>query len=74
MKIIDLSHKIHIDQTGRFPTTSSKGNKNVMITCDYDSNAVIVRELKTKSARENIENMQHVHQFLISRGINPKMT
>jgi hypothetical protein len=31
--------QIYMDQTGRFPVVSSKGNKYIMIVYDYDSNA-----------------------------------
>jgi hypothetical protein len=31
--------QIYMDQTGRFPVVSSRGNKYIMILYDYDSNA-----------------------------------
>ena len=54
-KIIDLTNKIYSDQTGRFPITSSKGNKYIMVVHDHDSNAILARALKTKSAVEMLE-------------------
>ena len=73
MKEIDLSHKICSDQIGKFPVTSSKGNKYIMIMHDNDSNVIIARSLRTKSVLEQLENMQQVHQFLSSRDMYPKM-
>jgi hypothetical protein len=37
---IDFGH-IYMDQTGRFPLVSSKGNKYIMVLYDYDSNAIL---------------------------------
>ena len=56
-KKVDLTNKIYSDQTGRFPITSSKGNKYIMIIYDHDSNAIIARPLKTKSALEMLQNI-----------------
>ena len=41
IKTVELSSKIYSDQTGRFPLTSSKGNKYVMVVYDHDSNAIL---------------------------------
>ena len=52
MKTVDLTHKLDSYQTGRFPITSSKGHKHVMIVHDHDLNTMLARPLKTKSAIE----------------------
>ncbi len=39
MQPIEVTGQIYSDQTGRFPQTSSRGNKYIMIVYDYDSNA-----------------------------------
>ena len=36
LKTVDLTSKLYSDQTGRFPVTSSRGNKYVMIVYDHD--------------------------------------
>jgi hypothetical protein len=46
--IIDAG-QIYTDQTGRFPVVSSKGNKYIMILCDYDSNAILAQPIKDRS-------------------------
>jgi hypothetical protein len=33
------------DQTGRFPITSSRGSKYIMVVYDYDSNAILTKPL-----------------------------
>ena len=50
VKTVDLTNKLYSDQTGRFPVTSSKGSKCIMIVYDHDSNTILARALKTKSA------------------------
>jgi hypothetical protein len=45
VKAIEATGQIYTDQAGRFPTTSSGGNKYVMILYDYDSNAILAKPL-----------------------------
>ena len=73
LKTVCLTSKLYSDQTGRFPVTSSRGNKCVMIAYDHDSNAILARPLKTKSAQEQLKNIQEVIKFLNDRGIHPKI-
>ena len=48
-KIVDLSGKYYTDQTGRFPFTSSKGNKYILAAYHYDSNTIHAEPLKKRS-------------------------
>ena len=73
VKTLDLQGKICTDQTGRFPVQSSRGNKHIMIAYDYDSNAIIVKALKSKSSADHLAAMQEVHKCLNQRGMHPKM-
>ena len=54
VKTVELTEKLHADQTGHFPVTSSKGNKHLLIAYDWDSNAILVHPLKSKSAAEHL--------------------
>lgn len=47
--------KIYTDQTGRFPTTSSLGQKYVMILYDYDSNAIMAKPTKNRTGTEILQ-------------------
>jgi hypothetical protein len=38
--------QIYSDLTGRFPVTSSRGNKYLLVVYDYDSNAIIAEPRK----------------------------
>ena len=51
-KIIEPTGKVFSDQTGKFPVTSSKGNKYVMVVYDHDSNAILSEPLKSKSSSQ----------------------
>ena len=46
MKLVEIKGKVYSNQTGRFPTTSSKGNKYIMAMYNMDSNAILVEPLK----------------------------
>ena len=72
-KTIELNGKVFSDQTGRFPVTSSKGNKYIMVMCDHDSNAILTKPLKSKSATEHLQAIKEVHACLNQKGIHPKV-
>ena len=44
--------KAYCDSTGRFPHTSTRGNKYVFITYDWDSNATLVESVKSRQAKD----------------------
>ena len=73
MKTIDLTHKLCSDQICRFPITSRKGNKHVMIVHDHHSSAILSQPIKTKWAIKQLRNVQEIHKFLNDRSIHPKM-
>jgi hypothetical protein len=61
VKAIETTGQIYTDQTGRFPTTSSRGNKYIMILYDYDSNDILAEPLKAKSEGEMIRAYTKLH-------------
>jgi hypothetical protein len=65
--------QIYTDQTGRFPVVSSKGNKYIMILYDYDSNAILAKPLKDRTAPELLKAFQFMEQELVVRGLKPKL-
>ena len=66
-----MTGKIFSDQTARFPKTSSKGAKYVMIVYDADSNAILAEALKSRSAHELLRAMTVIHEYLKHRGLRP---
>ena len=49
MATVGETHKIYTDQTGKFPITSSQGNKYILIMYVYDSNAILASPCKSRS-------------------------
>ena len=73
VKAIEATGQIYTDQTGRFPTTSSRGNKYVMILYDYNSNAILAEPLKSKSEGEMIRAYTKLLEYLSGRGLKPRI-
>jgi hypothetical protein len=65
--------QIYMDQTGIFPVVSSKGNKYIMILYDYDSNAILAKPIKDRTAPESLKAFQFMEQELAARGLQPKL-
>ena len=71
MKPIQMTGQIYSDQTGRFPVTSSRGNKYIMIVYDYDSNAILSEPLKSRTENELLRAYTKLHTYLTDRGLKP---
>jgi hypothetical protein len=65
--------QIYTDKTGRFPVVSSKGNKYIMILYDYDSNAILAKPIKDRTAPKLLKAFQFMEQELVARGLKPKL-
>ena len=50
---IETTGKIYMDQTGRFPVTSSKGHQYILVLYDYDANAILTEALRNRTATAN---------------------
>ena len=64
---------IYTDQTGNFPTTSSRGIKAVMVLYDYDSNAILIEGIASKGQSELLRAYMLLLNRLKSAGLTPKM-
>jgi hypothetical protein len=69
---IDAGQK-YMDQTGRFPVVSSKGNKYIMVLYDYDSNAILEKPIKNSTAPELLKAFQFMEQELVAKCLTPKV-
>jgi hypothetical protein len=65
--------QIYTDQTGRFPVVSSKGNTYTMVIYDYDSNAILAKLIKDRTAPELLKAFQFMEQELVAKGLKPKL-
>jgi hypothetical protein len=55
VKIHNASETMYSDQTGRFPATSSRGNKYIMVLVKVDGNYINVEPMKSKAEQEMIK-------------------
>ena len=65
--------QIFSDQTGAFPTTSTRGYKYIMVVYDYDTNAIIVEPTKNKTAETMVSAFSILHSRLTKAGFKPKL-
>lgn len=65
--------KAYSDQTGKFPFTSSRGNKYLLIVYDYDSNAILQTTLKNRTAGELTNAWTTLHKKLSKGGSTPSI-
>ena len=72
-KTVDLSGKIYTDQTGRFPVTSIRGNKYILVAYHFDSNTIHAEPLKTRSGLDLTTAYQKLHSLLTNRGLRPQL-
>ena len=63
---------IFSDQTGAFPTMSSRGYCYIMFVYVYDINAILMRFLKTKAGAEHLPTFKDFHNLLLHRGMQQK--
>ena len=55
VRVDQVKDTIYTDQTGKFPITSSRGHKYIMIMCEIDGNAVLVEIMKNKTEDEMVD-------------------
>jgi hypothetical protein len=65
--------KIYTNQTGKFPVTSSRGNKYVFVLYEYDSNAILVEPIKSRMQDELLRAYRKLTTHLRKRGLTPKL-
>jgi hypothetical protein len=70
---IEDTGKIYTDQTGRFPVTSSRGNKYILVLYAFDPNAILTEPLKNRSASEIVRAYSKLVTYLKRRGFQPQI-
>ena len=66
-------HRGFSDLTGRFPHTSARGNKYILMVYDSDSNAILSEPLKSKAAGEITRGWKTIYDRLARHGNAPKL-
>ena len=56
------------DQTGRFPYQSSRGNKYICVTYNYDANAILFSLLKNRESTSLVKAWEATHHRLTKNG------
>jgi Reverse transcriptase (RNA-dependent DNA polymerase) len=62
---------VYTDQTGRLPHPSASGNNYLLIAYDYDSNAILLRPIKNRTAEALTAAIADVHSTLTKGGCRP---
>ena len=68
-----VTSKAYGDLTGRFPYQSSRGNQYFLVVYDYDSYAILVELLKSRSGSDIKKAYMTIYQRLEKRGCAPSM-
>ncbi len=68
----DVRKTMFSDQTGQFPTRSQSGNKYIMVLVEIDSNAILVKPMKSRKDAEMIRACNALLLRLKRAGIIPK--
>ena len=71
-RVYEVRNTVFSDQTGQFPTRSSRGNKYIMVMVEIDSNAILVEPLKSRKDAELTRSYRTLMMRLKRAGIIPK--
>jgi hypothetical protein len=73
IKVYECTQSTYSDQTGRFPITSSRGMKYVMVMCEIDGNQILVEPMRSRKANHLVQAYRTLIQRLKASNIHPKM-
>ena len=65
--------RTYSDLTGRFLVQSNRGANYILVVYEYDSNAILVRPLRNRTAPEIKSIFQNVFHYLTVRGLRPRL-
>ena len=68
MATVDEIHKIYTDQTGKFPITSSLGNKYILIMYVYGANTILAAPLNISPNSHILEAYTKQVEHITNRG------
>ncbi|KAL7480170.1 hypothetical protein ACHAW6_005874 [Cyclotella cf. meneghiniana] len=70
LRVFDTTKKsMYTDQTGRFPITSSRGNKYTMVAVELDGNYIDAEPLKSRKAAELTRAYKAIHNRWKATGV-----
>ena len=68
----ELNEKSYLDLCGRFPYTSSRGSKYILVVYDHDSNLIEGIPLKTRNAKEITEKWETLYNKITKNTLTTK--
>ena len=69
----DLRNLVCMDQLGRYPITSARGNKYVMIMYDYDSGFINAIPMKSRKSSELVRAFEFGYSELTTAGLTGQL-
>jgi hypothetical protein len=72
-KVYRCNGSVYSDQTGRFPFTSSRRCKYIMVMCEIDSNYILVEPMTSRKDKVMIATHKKMIERLRKMGLHPKM-
>jgi hypothetical protein len=63
---IDVTGQIATNPTGRFPNTSSCGNKYILVLYDDNSNSILAKPMKNGTDAKHLRAYNKLHQYLVT--------
>jgi hypothetical protein len=69
----EATNMIHSDLTGRFPQTSTQGNKYILIIYSYDGNAILAEPMRSRTDNAAIAAYRTILSCLKKAGLAPKL-
>ena len=73
LQTVKFTGKVSTGQTGRFPVTSSRGSKYLMVLYAHDSNAILAEPLTSCSERKLILATRVLYSYISARGLTPSV-
>ena len=73
LKTVNFIGKFYTDQTGRFPITSRKGNKYILVAYHYYSKTIHAEALKTRTGFDLKTSYHKLHSLLTNIGLKPSL-
>merc|ERR1711884_734697 len=67
--LIEAKNQLSMDMTGRYPITSRRGNKYILIMVDWDSNYIKLIPLKSRKADTYVAAYQDGYQWFLKHGV-----
>jgi hypothetical protein len=68
----EITGQIYSDQPGQFLCRSSSGMAYIMVAHDYDSNAILVEAMPSRTSASMRMAYKEIHRILTSRGFRPQ--